>query len=99
MGRADRCAADRGRRAVIREAPINSSYLIMVPGENKPREYPMGRIRLFQKKGDAAAFAAAYAQNLSSWAVVMKDDPPPLPIREAPPRRRRWSTSCSPSSC
>jgi len=69
---------------IIREQPINSSYLIMVPGENKAREYPMGRIRPFPKRGEAAAFAAAYAQNLSSWAVVMKEDPPPLPVRESP---------------
>jgi hypothetical protein len=69
---------------IIRESPINSSYLIMVPGENKAREYPMGRIRLFAKKGEAAVFAATYAQSLSSWAVVMKEDPPPLPVRETP---------------
>ena len=69
---------------IIRESPINSSYLIMVPGENKAREYPMGRIRVFAKKGDAAAFAATYAENLSNWAVVMKEDPPPLPVRESP---------------
>jgi hypothetical protein len=67
---------------VVRAEAINSSYLIMVPGENKAREYPMGRIRFFPKKGEAAAFAAAYAQSLSNWAVVMKEDPPPLPVRE-----------------
>jgi len=69
---------------IVREEPINSSYLILVPGEGKAREYPMGRIRFFARKADAAAFAAAYVPSLTSWAVVMKEDPPPLPVRESP---------------
>jgi len=69
---------------IVREAPIDSAYLLKVPGEQSPREYPMGRVRLFKKKADAEAFARVYADNLASWAVVMKQDPPPLPIRETP---------------
>jgi hypothetical protein len=69
---------------VVREMAIDSAYLLSVPGERNPREYPMGRIRLFRKKSDAAEFARTYADNLSNWAVVMKQDPPPLPIRETP---------------
>ena len=67
---------------IAREMPINQTYLIAVPGEKKPREYPMGRIRVFKRRGDAAAFAKSYEQNVTQWAVVMKQDPPPLPIRE-----------------
>jgi hypothetical protein len=69
---------------IVREAPIDSAFLIRVPGEQAPREYPMGRIRLFSKKADAMEFAKTYAENLTDWAVVMKQDPPPLPIRETP---------------
>ena len=69
---------------IVREAPIDSAYLVKVPGEQSPREYPMGRVRLFRKKAEADAFARTYADNLANWAVVMKQDPPPLPIRETP---------------
>ena len=69
---------------VVRESPINGSCLVAVPGENKPREYPLGRIRIFKKRAEAAAFAKAYSDTVTSWAVVMKQDPPPLPIRDTP---------------
>jgi hypothetical protein len=69
---------------VVQESPINSSYLIAVAGERKPREYPMGRVRIFKRRGDALAFATTYTANVTSWAVVMKQDPPPLPIRDTP---------------
>jgi len=67
---------------VIRDAPINSSWLILVPGEKKAREFPMGRIRFFKKKGEAADYARQLGTYLQSWAVSMKEDPPPLPIRD-----------------
>lgn len=67
---------------VVREAPINSSYLLAVPGENKPREFLMGRIRFFHTRRDAEDFSRAYAPHLQEWAVSMKQDPPPLPIRD-----------------
>jgi len=70
--------------AIVQESTVGSSLLIAVPGEKKPREYPMGRIRIFRTKSEAGFFAAAYASNLSSWAVVMKEDTPPLPVRDAP---------------
>ena len=70
--------------AIVQESSIGSSFLIAVPGEKKPREYPMGRIRMFRKKSEAEAFAAVYAPNLGSWAVVVKEDTPPLPVREGP---------------
>jgi hypothetical protein len=69
---------------IAREMPINSSYLVSVTGEKKPREYPMGRVRVFKRRAEAAAFAKSYAASLTQWAVVMKQDPPPLPIRETP---------------
>ena len=69
---------------ITREMPINSTYLIAVPGERKPREYPMGRIRVFKRRAEAAAFARVYAPEVTQWAVVMKQDPPPLPVRETP---------------
>jgi hypothetical protein len=72
--------------AVVRitREPIDSTYLIAVPGQKKPREYPVGRIRLFKRRAEAAEFAKTYAPTLAQWAVVMKQDPPPLPIRETP---------------
>ena len=69
---------------VVRESPINGSCLIAVPGEKKPREYPLGRVRVFKKRADAGAFAKGYSDSVTRWAVVMKQDPPPLPIRDAP---------------
>ncbi len=51
---------------IVREAPIDSAYLLKVPGEQSPREFPMGRVRLFRKKTDADAFAHAYADNLAN---------------------------------
>jgi hypothetical protein len=70
--------------AIVQESTIGSSLLIAVPGEKKPREYPRGRIRVFRRKSEAASFAAAFAPNLGSWAVVMKEDAPPLPVRDSP---------------
>ncbi|HVP18300.1 MAG TPA: SH3 domain-containing protein [Spirochaetia bacterium] len=67
---------------VVRETPINSSYLLAVPGENKPREFPMGRIRFFHARKDAEDFSRAFAPYGEEWAVSMKQDPPPLPVRE-----------------
>ncbi len=70
--------------AIRQESSVGSPYLIAVAGERTPREYPMGRIRFFKKRGEAAAFAASYAPRVSAWAVVMKEDLPPLPMRDAP---------------
>ena len=70
--------------AIVQESTVGSSLLIAVPGERKPREYPLGRIRIFLRKPEAATFAASYAPNRGSWAVVMKEDTPPLPVRDAP---------------
>jgi hypothetical protein len=42
----------------------------------------MGRVRLFKRRGDAAAFAKLYAENATTWGFSGKQDPPPLPIRE-----------------
>ena len=67
---------------VIRDAPINSSYLVLAPGESKPREFPMGRIRVFKRKSEADDFSRTFAPFVQSWAVSMKQDPPPLPIRD-----------------
>ncbi len=67
---------------VVREAPINSSYLLLVPGESRPREFPMGRVRFFRGKADAARFSQSFAPYAQSWAVSMKQDSPPLPIRD-----------------
>ena len=67
---------------VIREAPINSSYLVLVPGERKAREFPMGRIRFFHSRREASDYSLAFAPYAQSWAVSMKDDPPPLPLRD-----------------
>ena len=69
--------------SVLQSSTIGSSLLISIPGERKPREYPAGRIRVFKSRGDASAFASTYAANLGSWAVVVKEDSPPLPIRDA----------------
>jgi hypothetical protein len=70
--------------AIVQESTVGASLLIGVPGERKPREYPMGRIRVFRGRSEAQAFAAAFAANLGSWAVVMKEDAPPLPVRDSP---------------
>ncbi len=68
---------------ILQESAIGEASLIAVPGEKKPREYPLGRIRIFKRKSEASAFAAVYAANANDWAVVVKEDAPPLPIREA----------------
>ena len=67
---------------IVREAPINSSYLLLAPGESKPREFPMGRVRFFRGKAEASRFSQSFAPYAQSWAVSMKQDPPPLPIRD-----------------
>jgi hypothetical protein len=67
---------------IVREAPINSSFLMLVPGESKAREFPMGRVRFFRGKTEAARFLQSFAPYAQSWAVSMKQDPPPLPIRD-----------------
>jgi hypothetical protein len=64
---------------VLQESKVGSSFLIAING--KKVEYASGRIRPFKKRAEAAAFAAAYAPTLYTWAVVMKEDAPPLPIR------------------
>ena len=69
---------------ILQESAIGEASLIAVPGEKKPREYPLGRIRIFKKKSEATAFAAAYAGSTGAWAVVVKEDLPPLPVRDAP---------------
>ena len=70
--------------AIVQEPTAGSTFLIAVSGERKPREYPAGRIRIFRKKAEAVTFAAGYAPSRGSWAVVMKEDTPPLPVRDAP---------------
>jgi hypothetical protein len=70
--------------AIVQQPTIGSSLLIAVPGERKPREYPTGRIRIFRRKPEAVTFAATYTPNRGSWAIVMKEDTPPLPVRDAP---------------
>jgi hypothetical protein len=67
---------------VSRDTPINAMQLIVVAGERTPREFPAGRMRVFKKRADAAAFSAGFADFKDSWAVVIKQDDPPLPIRE-----------------
>ncbi|MGA2976564.1 MAG: SH3 domain-containing protein [Spirochaetia bacterium] len=70
--------------AVLQESTINSSYLISLPGEKKPIEYTKGRVRFFKNRAEANGFASStYAAFLTSWAVVVKEDAPPLPIRSA----------------
>jgi len=69
---------------ILQESAIGEASLIAVPGERKPREYPLGRIRIFKRKAEASAFAASYAAKADDWAVVVKEDSPPLPVREAP---------------
>jgi hypothetical protein len=69
--------------SVIQSPTIGSTLLISVPGERAPREYPAGRIRVFRNRRDASAFASTYAADLGAWAVVVKEDAPPLPIRDA----------------
>jgi hypothetical protein len=70
--------------AVMQDPTINNTALIMVSGDRTPHEYPAGRIRMFKKKSEASDFAKAYTPNLGLWAVVVKEDSPPLPIRDAP---------------
>jgi hypothetical protein len=67
---------------VLQESKINSTCLISV--DKKQVEYTGGRIRLFKKRAEAAAFATAYASQLYTWAVVVKEDSPPLPMRAEP---------------
>jgi hypothetical protein len=69
--------------SILQESSIGSSLLIGVPGESKPREYPRGRLCVFTRRDEAAAFAASYASRVGSWAVVVKEDSPPLPIRDS----------------
>lgn len=69
---------------ILQESSIGEASLIAVPGERKPREYPLGRIRMFKSRSDAAAFAASFARSADAWAVVVKGDSPPLPVRDAP---------------
>ncbi len=68
---------------VVRQAPINNTYLVAAPGEKKPREFPMGRIRLFRTSREAQDFSRTFAPYAQEWAVSMKQDPPPLPIRDS----------------
>jgi hypothetical protein len=67
---------------VSRDTPINAMQLIVVAGERTPREFPAGRMRVFKKRSDATAFSAGFSASKDSWAVVIKQDDPPLPIRE-----------------
>ena len=68
--------------AVIRESQAASTYLLSVPGKKTGVDVPMGRVRLFKRRGDAVAFAKLYAENAATWGFSGKQDPPPLPIRE-----------------
>ncbi len=68
---------------VIRESPVNSSYLISVQGQKQLSEIPMGRLRFFKRRAEADTYARDYAAYLPSWALVMKLDGAPLPIRDS----------------
>ena len=68
--------------AILQESAVGSPVLVAVPGESRPREYLPGRLRVFKRRAEATAFASSYAANIGSWAVVTKEDSPPLPIRE-----------------
>jgi hypothetical protein len=70
--------------AVVQTPTASAPLLISVPGERTPREYPAGRIRMFKSRRDASTFASTYGANLMSWAVVIKEDSPPLPVRDTP---------------
>ncbi len=67
---------------IIGGGTIDSSYLVLAPGEKKPREFPMGRLRFFKSRADAVKFSQSFVPYEQSWAVSMKQDPPPLPIRD-----------------
>lgn len=67
---------------VIRLSEISGTYLLAVPGNTTGVDMAAGRVRLFRKKSEAAAFAASFAQDASTWGFSRKQDPPPLPIRE-----------------
>jgi hypothetical protein len=69
---------------ILKVSEADNTAIIAVPGERKPREYPMGRIRAFPRKADAAAFSHSYGALLATWAFCQKQDPPPLPIRTNP---------------
>ena len=69
--------------AIVRDAVINSSVLISVPGEKTPREYLLGRLRTFKSRAAAASFGKTFAPSVESWAIVTKLDDPPLPIRDS----------------
>lgn len=68
--------------AVVRESQAASTYLLAVPGKKTGVDVPTGRVRFFKRRGDAAAFAKLYAENVTTWGFSGKQDPPPLPIRE-----------------
>ncbi len=70
--------------AIVRSTVIDSSVLIGVAGEKTPREYLVGRLRSFGNRSDAVAFANTYATSVGDWAIVTKQDDPPLPIRATP---------------
>jgi hypothetical protein len=70
--------------AVVQTPTASTPLLISLPGERVPREYPAGRIRMFKARRDAAAFASSFTANLGAWAVVVKEDAPPLPVRDSP---------------
>ncbi len=69
--------------SVINESQINGTYLVVLPGKKTGAEMPRARVRVFPKRGEAAAFAAAYTAQAAEWGFSQKQDPPPLPIRES----------------
>ncbi len=70
--------------SIIKQSQLNNMYFYVAPGEKTPREIPMGRVRFFNRRSDAAKFVGSYTGYLSTWAVSRKQDPPPLPVREEP---------------
>jgi len=70
--------------SVMQDPSINDTALITVEGDRTPREYAPGRIRMFRTRAEARSFAAAYTPSVTLWAVVVKEDNPPLPIRATP---------------
>jgi hypothetical protein len=74
---------------ILKRSDIDNSIIVSVPGERKPREYPAGRIRGFERRVEAVQYAASYASFLGTWAFSQKLDPPPLPVRDQPRQEGR----------
>lgn len=68
--------------SVINESEINGTFLVALPGKKTGAELPRGRVRVFEKRAEAAAYASAFSAQATTWGFSRKQDPPPLPIRE-----------------